>query len=599
MDGLVRKIGRTYTSLGEVERVTTYDNSNDALNEIKYEYDANRRLKRLYQSHSGEVAPTTQYLEYTFDDANYGRLAGVQYPNGKQLSYIYDARNNITQIKDSVNPLVEYLYDGMGSTMQTTYLEPDVSLTYANVGLDRFGRVVNHSWMKDNDPLVHIIHGYDYAGNRTYRHDAVHAANSELYDYDQINQIKSLDRGVLNTNKDTVTVSNFTESWDFDKTGNWVQYDKNGSVENRTHNAANELQGIATHNANGNMTVIPSLKGKYDAWNRMVEVRDSSDNLIARYDYNGMNQRIPKTVGSTVTKSFFNEQWQELEAVTDSELTTYVWGLRYIDDFVLREKSEERLYSLADPNWNVVAIVDALGDVQERMKYDAFGKITWLEENFVAKTNSDFAWNRTFTGQVLDYETGVMLCRNRYYHTRMGRFVSRDPIGYSLDDMSLYRYVNNNPSLKFDPSGLEGKWPTWLPADTSVEEIERLLKNEKDPKKAAELRTAKKIKEQWVKRIRDKVKNSGRRGVARLEVLKCLAVVACEATCYALSKSCFNRSTDDYENCLNGAFRMKAELRERQIALCDRINVLDLTECSAKYLACALACLLPFNLPSG
>ena len=82
--------------------------------------------------------------------------------------------------------------------------------------------------------------------------------------------------------------------------------------------------------------------------------------------YNGANQRIKKTVGLVVTESFFNENWQELESVDSGLTTSYVWGVRYIDDLVLREKGQERLYSLADPNWNVVAITDAAGVVQER-----------------------------------------------------------------------------------------------------------------------------------------------------------------------------------------------------------------------------------------
>ena len=74
--------------------------------------------------------------------------------------------------------------------------------------------------------------------------------------------------------EDAVTISNFTEARNFDKTGNWLQYNKDGTIENRTHNAANELQGIATHDANGTMALMPGFKGKYDAWNRLVEVQD-------------------------------------------------------------------------------------------------------------------------------------------------------------------------------------------------------------------------------------------------------------------------------------------------------------------------------------
>jgi YD repeat-containing protein len=162
-----------------------------------------------------------------------------------------------------------------------------------------------------------------------------------------------------------------------------MQYDRNGNIENRTHNAVNEIlsinnQNTIVHDRNGNMTLMPEQKGKYDAWNRLVEIRDLSDNLIARYDYNGTNQRIQKTIDNIVTQSFFNEEWQELESRepgTASPVTVYVWEKRYIDDLLYRERDEEKFYSLADPNWNVVAIIDSSGVTQERMKYDAFGKI--------------------------------------------------------------------------------------------------------------------------------------------------------------------------------------------------------------------------------
>jgi RHS repeat-associated protein len=236
-------------------------------------------------------------------------------------------------------------------------------------------------------------------------------------------------------------------------------YSKNSNTENRTHNDTNKLQGIATHDANGNMVLMPGLKGKYDAWNRLVEVRDSNDNLIAQYEYNGLNQRIKKTVGSTVTKSFFNENWQEVESVTNNQVTSYVWGLRYIDDLVLRDKGEERLYSLADPNWNVIAICNASGNIQERYAYDAFGKQNIFDENFTAKTGTEFSWNRAFTGQVLDSETGVMLYRNRYYHVELGRFINRDPIEYVAGDMNIYRITFNKAILDVDPFGYTTVYP--------------------------------------------------------------------------------------------------------------------------------------------
>jgi RHS repeat-associated protein len=445
VDGKIRRISTTYDIIGNVKSITSYDVSDNVLNEIMYEYGDNQKLAKLYQSHDGAVdIATTPYVEYNYGGvADALRLETMKYPSGKTLSYDYDTYNNVSAIKEGTTSLVQYEYNGAATPVKTTYSEPGLSLDHTN-GLDRFGRITDHAWKKGATDIVHIQHGYDRAGNRLYRNDMVHSANSEVYTYDGVNQIKSLNRGS----------SAFTEAWNYDGTGNWLSYNHNGVVENRTHNTANEIQGTCTHDKNGNMTLMPGLKGKYDAWSRLVEVCNPSDNLIARYEYNGRNHRVRKTVDSVVTTSFFSDEWQELESVTSGQTTVFVWGLRYIDDLVCRERGGERLYSLADPNWNVVAITDDSGTVVERMRYDAFGKVTWLDAAFATKANSAYAWNRTFTGQVLDSETGLMLYRNRFYHTGLGRFITRDPIGYEAGDSSLYRYLGNRPIDLLDPMGL-------------------------------------------------------------------------------------------------------------------------------------------------
>ena len=474
VDGAIRRISTVYDVSGNVKSVTSYDNaavnSGNVVNQVLYEYDANGLLAKDFSNPSGGVLASTPYIGYTYDTTKSGdqftkrlRLTAMKYPGGKTLNYGYgtansdgDKLNRLTEIKDGTTSVVQYVSEGIATPMKITYPQPGLALDYTASGaLDRFGRIADHAWKKSTTDVVRIKHGYDRMGNRTYRNDSVQTSNSELYGYDGVNQIKSLNRGVLNSTNTSVTTSNFTESWNYDGTGNWLQYNRSGTVENRTHNKSNEVQTSCTHDRNGNMTVMPGLKGKYDAWNRLVEVRNSSDSLLATYGYNGLNHRVKKTVGSVVTTSHFNQQWQELESITSGQVTSYVWGTRYIDDLVLREKGNERLYALADPNWNVVAVVDATGTVQERMKYDAFGKITWLDSAFATKANSGFVWSRTFTGQVLDSETGLMLYRNRYYHTGLGRFVKRDPIGYWAGDTSLYRYVGNKTTTFLDPIGFE------------------------------------------------------------------------------------------------------------------------------------------------
>ncbi|MDR2409482.1 MAG: hypothetical protein LBE13_15415, partial [Bacteroidales bacterium] len=100
-------------------------------------------------------------------------------------------------------------------------------------------------------------------------------------------------------------------------------------------------------------------------------------------------------------------------------------------------------------------ICDSTGDIQERYTYNAFGKRNVFDVDFATKNETEFNWNRDFTGQILDSETGLMLYRNRYYHTELGRFISRDPIAYFSGDVNIYRYCLNIPLSLVDS---HGKW---------------------------------------------------------------------------------------------------------------------------------------------
>jgi len=57
-----------------------------------------------------------------------------------------------------------------------------------------------------------------------------------------------------------------------------------------------------------------------------------------------------------------------------------------------------------------------------------------------------------FTGRRTDPETGLQLNRNRFYHQQLGRWVSRDPIGYD-GGINLYEYVGGRPVGRVDPTG--------------------------------------------------------------------------------------------------------------------------------------------------
>ncbi len=332
----------------------------------------------------------------------------------------------------------------------------------------------------DETDVVRIQHGYDRGGNRLYRRDMVASSHSELYQYDQMNQLVKLERGALNSSNTAIVSNTFEEDFTYDVTGNWLNYkqDANGDGtfdvnQTRTHNAANEILTIAgsnasvAHDRNGCMTKVPKpVDGTsgytlvYDAWNRLISVSDG-DTVVATYVYDARNHRIKKTVGNETRLYYFNQQWQCVEERVGTTVdATWIYGLRYIDDVVCRTTNNngniQTLYAVQDANWNVVAVLNSNGSVAERMTYDSFGKPTFRAADFTAKTTSSYNWTKTFTGQVYDVETGLMLYRNRYYHPGLGRFITRDPIGYDGNDVNLYRYVKNDAMAKIDDRGFVG-----------------------------------------------------------------------------------------------------------------------------------------------
>jgi RHS repeat-associated protein len=161
--------------------------------------------------------------------------------------------------------------------------------------------------------------------------------------------------------------------------------------------------------------------------------------------------RLSYTGGTlSETRDFYQSRWWQVveERVSGTPDRQYVWGLRYVDDLVLRDRSvdgtlNERSYALQDANWNMVAICDTSGEVQERFNFTAYGVPTALNPDFsVPYSGTDYDWTVLYTGRELDSATGLYYFRWRDYHAELGLFVSRDPTGF-YSGVNLYRYCSH------------------------------------------------------------------------------------------------------------------------------------------------------------
>jgi RHS repeat-associated protein len=307
-------------------------------------------------------------------------------------------------------------------------------------------------------------------------------AKDELYGVDTLNRLTSFDRGDLNANKDGLTGAAVKyQDWTLDKVGNWPYfYDDSATAQTRLHNAANEITAIDSSSANlgydpaGNMTRAPKAAGyyryEYDHLNRVTAVTNDQGTPVAEYAYDALNRRIEKvdkTGQSNVTYTYYyTPGWQLLEVYKDGDADVYeryLWGGQYIDELIRRERDsttdgsfDETHFSSQDGNWNVTALINTDGTVAERYLYDAYGTPTVLDADWSVDGDgiSDVANPILYAGYFFDSETASFHVRNRYLHTGLGRWISRDLAEY-VDGMNLYGYVRSRPQRDTDPLG---KW---------------------------------------------------------------------------------------------------------------------------------------------
>jgi RHS repeat-associated protein len=149
----------------------------------------------------------------------------------------------------------------------------------------------------------------------------------------------------------------------------------------------------------------------------------------------------------------------------------YSYHPQYVDAIAHRMRADDSHIYLQDANYNVTSLLSSTGTVVERYSYTPYGEVTVLEDTYAADSDnkSDVDNEILYTGRERDVETGLQLNRNRWYHQQLGRWMSRDPIGYGGGTSNLYEYTSTDPLNYTDPLGLRivrkifpiSKFPTW------------------------------------------------------------------------------------------------------------------------------------------
>jgi RHS repeat-associated protein len=498
VDGAVRWIETAYDTGERPYLVTSYDapTGGNVVNQVQDTYNGLSQLRTEYQSHTGPVNPaSTPKVQYAYSEmsggANNSRLVSMTYPNGRMITYNYatgvdDAISRLTSISDASPAVVleAYSYLGLNTVVKRAHPQPGVDLTYISptgstddagdkyTGLDRFGRVVEQLWLNTNTGTAtdDFSYGYDADNNPLYRDNLGNPAFGELYHanvagagYDQLNRLTDFNRGTLNATHDGIVgTPSYTKNWNLDVLGNWLGVTANGTAQTETFNAQNQITSLSgattpVYDSNGNTLVDQSgQRYIYDAWNRLVQVQNASGTPLESYAYDGLNRRVVENAG-TARDLYFSKAWQVVEEESGGTMQTqFVWSTVYVDAMVERDTNGgPRLYVQQDANWNVAAVVDTGGTVQERYVYDPYGTVTFLAPDWSTRPGSFVGWIYLHQGERFDVISGLYNSRHRDYSAILGRWTEEDPVASAGADRNLYEYIASEPVRYLDPLGLK------------------------------------------------------------------------------------------------------------------------------------------------
>jgi RHS repeat-associated protein len=401
---------------------------------------------------------------------------------GRTLRQEWDKYNTGAGVRDQFN----YAYDYAGNRLSRDipsglYATNDRDETYVYDGLLRLSQSNNGTYssgmIADASAKFRQKWALDTLGNwPAFQQDGLlnysTLADNDFADATDIDQTRDhnkaneIDDDEIdgNTPSDTITVAVPQEEWLA------PQYDKAGNMRAMPRPSNTSLPYLLV----------------YDAWNRLVEVKTTTT-TVQKNKYDGLHRRIVKEkyAGGSLNETrhyYYNEKWQVVEerlevtgTIDTDPINQYVWHPHYVDSLAMRrydantdgdvlDAGEENYYYLQDDNYNVTAVADSTGAVVERYVYSSYGVPIILNGASDADAGvgdfsvdvdkiSDVANNYLYTGRERDAESGLQLNRNRFYACHLGRWLTRDPIGF-WDTMNLNEYVTGQPLVSIDPLGL-------------------------------------------------------------------------------------------------------------------------------------------------
>ena len=408
----------------------------DGTGSENYQYDVMGRTVQI----SKTIGSNTYVTGYSYNSA--GELAAMQYPSGRIVSESYDGIGRLSQVSaNGANIFNANGYNAAGQLLSATYGNGVLgNFSYNNqlqiAGIMYGGSAGNilslgYNWGTATDDG--LLQGVT---------DNLNPARSTAYTYDELSRLSTA--GTV----DLSSPASWAQSYVYDRFGNKLSQNPMGgigympTIEFTVDPATNHITSPGfSYDADGDMTSDGVHTYTFDGANRIIHV----DGAANTYAYDGKNLRVNRNSDHFIYSGgqVIAEYASSAPASSPSIEHIYARGRR-----VATIAGGGTIYHFWD-HLSIRASADSSGNVVRTFGHFPFGE-TWYE------TGNPSAWK--FTTYYRDAESGLDYANDRFDSSRLGRFMSLDPVPGRLanpQSLNRYAYVGNNPIRYADPTGMD------------------------------------------------------------------------------------------------------------------------------------------------
>lgn len=441
-------LNRLTRQIDHAENISTsyiYDNSQERKGtiskithnnqEITYEYDDFLRPTSICE----KIGDNSYVTEISYDELS--RISGKTYPSGYTVNYDYynsgilrsirDDNDNVLWRTDEINAMGQIVKCTNGSGIVTNY-------TY-----DAKGQLLSNV---TSNNINNFSYTYDKFGNLASRKDNIVFNMTEFFGYDRLDRLTNTSIG------DNGSVMKY------DKYGRIIMKQQNGDTifHDSKFNINDKPHALISSNINPDYFSSSTQNVEYTSFNKVRRITENNKTISFSYGYNNQRIEMSETVdGKQRNKTYVGD----CEFVTDNGLATtrtYLSSPYGVFAVVVSTNGNDAVYYVyKDHIGSWTSITDSEGNVRQKLRYDAWGKIIHIE-NLIGGTVEKPMFDRGFTGHEHHCDFNLINMNGRMYDPVMSSFLSPDnyvqePV--SLQSLNRYAYCLYNPLRYIDPSG--------------------------------------------------------------------------------------------------------------------------------------------------